>query len=101
MPTVDTTGLALVIGVLKRLVLPLSTLTLANLGPIYRVSRSALVSELQEDYVLMAEAKGSLIMRCGTGWRPDVRGINGDRHAESERSPPSAAGTRVPPVPAG
>jgi peptide/nickel transport system permease protein len=43
---------------LKRLVLPLTTLTLANLGPVYLVSRSALVSELQEDYVLMAEAKG-------------------------------------------
>ncbi|MDQ3978917.1 MAG: ABC transporter permease, partial [Actinomycetota bacterium] len=36
----------------------LTTLTLANLGPVYLVSRSALVSELQEDYVLMAEAKG-------------------------------------------
>ena len=58
LPTVDTTGLSLVLEVLKRLVLPLATLTLANLGPIYLVSRSALVSELQEDYVLMAEAKG-------------------------------------------
>jgi peptide/nickel transport system permease protein len=58
LPTVDTTGLALVAEVLKRLVLPLTTLTLVSLGPIYLVARSALVSELQEDYVLMAEAKG-------------------------------------------
>lgn len=58
LPTVDTTGLALVGEVLRRLVLPLTTLTLVSLGPIYLVARSALVSELQEDYVLMAEAKG-------------------------------------------
>lgn len=58
LPTVDTSGFSLVVEVLKRLVLPLTTLTLANLGPVYLVSRSALVSELQEDYVLMAEAKG-------------------------------------------
>jgi peptide/nickel transport system permease protein len=58
LPTVDTSGFSLVWEVLKRLVLPLTTLTLANLGPVYLVSRSALVSELQEDYVLMAEAKG-------------------------------------------
>ncbi|MDQ3897090.1 MAG: ABC transporter permease [Actinomycetota bacterium] len=58
LPTVDTTGLALVAEVLKRLVLPLTTLTLVSLGPVYLVARSALVSELQEDYVFMAEAKG-------------------------------------------
>ena len=58
LPTVDTTGLALVVEVLRRLVLPLTTLTLVSLGPVYLVARSALVSELQEDYVFMAEAKG-------------------------------------------
>lgn len=58
LPTVDTTGLALVGEVLRRLALPLTTLTLVSLGPVYLVARSALVSELQEDYVLMAEAKG-------------------------------------------
>ncbi len=51
-------GLGVVVEVGKRLVLPLATLTLASLGPVYLVARSALVSELQEDYVLMAEAKG-------------------------------------------
>ncbi len=58
LPTVDAAGLDLVVEVARRLVLPLTTLTLAYLGPIYLVARSALVSELQEDYVLMAEAKG-------------------------------------------
>lgn len=58
LPTVDTTGLALAGEVLKRLILPLTTLTLVSIGPVYLVARSALVSELQEDYVFMAEAKG-------------------------------------------
>jgi peptide/nickel transport system permease protein len=57
-PSLDTTGLARIGEVLQRLILPLTTLTLASLAPVYLVARSALVSELQEDYVLMAEAKG-------------------------------------------
>ncbi|MDP9397440.1 MAG: ABC transporter permease [Actinomycetota bacterium] len=51
-------GVALAVEVGKRLVLPLVTLVLASLGPIYLVARSALLGELREDYVLMAEAKG-------------------------------------------
>ncbi len=51
-------GIALVLEVLQRAILPIATLTIAGLGPMYLVARSALVSELQEDYVLMAEAKG-------------------------------------------
>lgn len=58
LPMEDMTGLALAGDALKRLVLPLSTLTLVHVGGVYLVSRSALVSELQEDYVLMAQAKG-------------------------------------------
>jgi len=54
----DAHGLALVGEVLQRAVLPIATLTIAGLGPMYLVARSALVGELQEDYVLMAEAKG-------------------------------------------
>ncbi|PLS76262.1 MAG: ABC transporter permease [Actinobacteria bacterium] len=54
----DEQGLQLVLEVLKRAVLPMATLTVAGLGPMYLIARSALVSELQEDYVLMAEAKG-------------------------------------------
>lgn len=51
-------ALALASEVVKRLILPLVTLTLASLGPVYLVARSALLTELGEDYVLMAEAKG-------------------------------------------
>ena len=58
LPPSGATGTALVFEAAKRLVLPLATLALATLGPVYLVARSALVSELQEDYVLMAEAKG-------------------------------------------
>ncbi len=57
-PSVAEDVLALVTEVVKRLVLPLVTLTVASLGPIYLVARSALLTELREDYVLMAEAKG-------------------------------------------
>lgn len=54
----DAEGLAFLAEVGERLVLPLGTLVLASIGPVYLVARSALVTELQEDYVLMAEAKG-------------------------------------------
>ena len=57
-PSSTETGLALVVEVGKRLVLPLVTLTLTSIGPVYLVARSALLSELREDYVAMAEAKG-------------------------------------------
>lgn len=51
-------GLAYLAEVGERLILPLATLVLASIGPVYLVARSALVTELQEDYVVMAEAKG-------------------------------------------
>jgi peptide/nickel transport system permease protein len=57
-PTTSAAGAELLVEVGKRLVLPLVTLTLASVGPIYLIARSALLSELREDYVLMAEAKG-------------------------------------------
>ncbi len=57
-PTTTTTGAAFLVEVGKRLLLPFATLTLASIGPVYLVARSALVSELGEDYILMAEAKG-------------------------------------------
>jgi peptide/nickel transport system permease protein len=57
-PTGDAAGMDFLVEAAKRLILPLATLTLASLGPVYLVARSAMVSELQEDYVLMAEAKG-------------------------------------------
>jgi len=57
-PLLPAHGLELVGQVATRLALPLLTLTLFSLGPIYLVARAALVSEMQEDYVLAAEAKG-------------------------------------------
>jgi peptide/nickel transport system permease protein len=58
LPAGDVSGLGFVLGVGQRLILPLVTLTLGYLGSIYLVARASLVGELQEDYVLMAEAKG-------------------------------------------
>ena len=58
LPATDASGLALVSEVGQRLILPLVTLTLGFLGTIYLIARASLVGELQEDYVLMAEAKG-------------------------------------------
>lgn len=57
-PTTSAAGAALLLEIGKRLVLPLVTLTLASVGPVYLIARSALLAELREDYVLMAEAKG-------------------------------------------
>lgn len=57
-PTLPAEGLALLVEIAKRLVLPVVALTAAMLGTIYLVARPALVSELREDYVLMAQAKG-------------------------------------------
>ncbi len=54
----DISGWARVTDVARRLVLPASTLVLAGAGSIFVASRSALVSELGEDYVFMARAKG-------------------------------------------
>lgn len=58
MPAVDATDPSSLFEAGRRLILPLITLTLAGIGPVYLVARSALISELQEDYVLMARAKG-------------------------------------------
>ncbi len=58
LPGVRVSGGDLVIEIARRLALPLVTLTLAGVGSVYLVARSALVSELREDYVQMAVAKG-------------------------------------------
>jgi peptide/nickel transport system permease protein len=51
-------GWALAGEVARRAVLPVAALTLAGLGSAYLVARSSAVSELGEDYVTMAAAKG-------------------------------------------
>jgi peptide/nickel transport system permease protein len=58
LPATEASGLALVFEAGQRLILPLVTLTLGFVGTVYLIARASLVGELQEDYVLMAEAKG-------------------------------------------
>jgi peptide/nickel transport system permease protein len=58
LPAGGTHGLAFVAEVARRAVLPITALTLGGLGSAYLVARSAAVSELGEDYVTMAAAKG-------------------------------------------
>jgi peptide/nickel transport system permease protein len=48
--------LALEIG--RRMILPVTTITLATVGAIFLLSRAAMLATLGEDYVLMARAKG-------------------------------------------
>jgi len=47
-----------IVDVAKRLVMPAVTLTFVGLGSVFVVARSAMISELGEDYVFMARAKG-------------------------------------------
>lgn len=63
------TGLAFWLIAAQRMIMPVTTLALATLAPIYLSARAALVTELNEEYVLMAEAKGL-----------DERGVR--RHAQ-------------------
>ena len=51
-------GWAWIVDVVERLVLPAATLTCVGLGAVFVVARSAMISELGEDYVFMARAKG-------------------------------------------
>ena len=44
--------------VLKRLILPVATLTLGTVGGVFLVARYAMVGTLREDFLLMAEASG-------------------------------------------
>lgn len=52
------TGWAWLVDVARRLVLPATTLTLVGLASVFVVARSAMISELGQDYVYMARAKG-------------------------------------------
>lgn len=57
-PVVPMEGLAFAVEVARRAVLPVVSLSFMTLGTMYLVARPALISELREDYVLLAEAKG-------------------------------------------
>ena len=63
LPATGASGVGFLIDVAERLILPLVTLTLGYLGSVYLVARASLVGELQEDYVLTAEAKGLELRR--------------------------------------
>ena len=54
----DLSGWAWLADVGQRLVLPATTLTLVGIGSVFVVARSAMISELGQDYVFMARAKG-------------------------------------------
>ena len=47
-----------VVDIARRLVLPGTTLTLVGIASVFVVARSAMISELGQDYVYMARAKG-------------------------------------------
>lgn len=54
----DLSGWAWITDVAERLVLPGATLTFVGIGSVFVVARAAMISELGEDYVFMARAKG-------------------------------------------
>ncbi|MFC3340879.1 ABC transporter permease [Paenibacillus abyssi] len=51
-------GLAYFVEVARRLVLPVTTITLATIGSNFLLTRASMLNTLGEDYVQMAEAKG-------------------------------------------
>ena len=57
-PIAATTSGAYIAGVLKRLVMPVLTLTIAKTGSMYLTTRASMVIALEEDYILLAHAKG-------------------------------------------
>ena len=57
-PVGDQAGLALTGEVVKRLILPVATLTLATIGGVFLVARYAVVGTLREDFLFMAEGSG-------------------------------------------
>lgn len=58
LPTVPATGVGFLGDVAVRAALPMATLAIAGLGFVYLTARSAMVSELGEDYIMVASAKG-------------------------------------------
>lgn len=58
LPAATASGLAFVAEVARRAILPVTALTVAGLGSAFLVARSSAVSELGEDYVTAAAAKG-------------------------------------------
>ncbi|TAK27731.1 MAG: ABC transporter permease [Chloroflexota bacterium] len=58
-PLASTAGpFAFGVELLRRLILPVTTIGLATVGNTFLITRSAMLTTLDEDYILMAEAKG-------------------------------------------
>jgi peptide/nickel transport system permease protein len=51
-------GLTLALEVGRRLILPVTTITLATVGAVFLLARASMLTTLGEDYVMMAQAKG-------------------------------------------
>src|SRR5262249_51222700 len=51
-------GRALAVEIGRRLILPVTTITLASMGSVFLLARASMLSTLGEDYIVMAEAKG-------------------------------------------
>ena len=58
LPGSEAQGLDFAVEVARRAILPIAALTLSGLGSAFLVARSSAVTELGEDYVTMAAAKG-------------------------------------------
>lgn len=56
--TASSSGLGYAFEILKRLILPLSTLSLVSAGGMFLTARYSLLGVIGEDYILMAKAKG-------------------------------------------
>ena len=55
---VTASPLTLALGIGRRMILPVTTLTLASVGAVFLLTRASMLTTLGEDYVLMAQARG-------------------------------------------
>jgi len=58
MPLTSSHGLTLAIEIGRRMILPVTTITLAMVGSVFLLARASMLTTLGEDFVLMARAKG-------------------------------------------
>jgi len=57
-PAIGEDRWTLALAIARRMILPVSTLTLAGVGAVFLITRASMLTTLGEDYVLMARAKG-------------------------------------------
>ncbi|TBL77291.1 ABC transporter permease [Paenibacillus thalictri] len=70
-PLVHGTTGQYVLEIVKRMILPVSTITLATIGSYFLLTRSSMLDTLGQDYIFMAEAKG--ITKRGLIYRHALR----------------------------